>query len=264
MILFQEYIYSLEQTLREKLSISIKSHIDTLPPHIILREVFYYALYIVLKTVRISTEGIDMHLLLMALIGITTTQPAILDQTDEEWTAPGYNVIEEVSINPLDYGEPISWGENCNGPTASIGCQGFFVPTENGEKWRIIMLLKDKIVVLQEGEEAREILLTCSPRGIIYSRNGNYALIVGSVLDSSREAIYSIEAEFVDIDYDSSVGFSMQAGLDYDLDDKWFLNLDIKKLLLKTDVTVDTGEGILPVEVDINPLIIGVGVGMRF
>ncbi len=48
-----------------------------------------------------------MHLLLIALVGITTTQPAILDQTDEEWTAPGYNVIEEVSINPLDYGEPI-------------------------------------------------------------------------------------------------------------------------------------------------------------
>lgn len=43
------------------------------------------------------------------------------------------------------------------------------------------------------------------------------------------------------------------------------LNLyKLKKLLLKTDVSVDTGEGVLPVEVDIDPLIIGVGVGMKF
>jgi len=163
---------------------------------------YYILLYCDFENDTYSTEGIDMHLLLIALVGITTTQPAILDQTDEEWTAPGYNVVEEVSINPLDYGEPIGWGENCNGPTASIGCQGFFVPTENGEKWRIIMLLKDKLVVLQEDEEPRDITLTCSssPRGIIYSRNGKYALIMGPVLDGSREAIYSREAEFVDIE----------------------------------------------------------------
>jgi len=72
------------------------------------------------------------------------------------------------------------------------------------------------------------------------------------------------EGDVAGMDYENSVGFSFQGGLDYDLNDKWFLNLDIKKLLLKTDVAVDTGDGILPVEVDIDPLIIGVGVGVRF
>ncbi len=68
-----------------------------------------------------------------------------------------------------------------------------------------------------------------------------------------------------DMDYDNSFGFSFQAGLDYNLNEKWFLNLDIKKLLLKTDVDVNTdGSTVLPVEVDINPLIIGLGVGMKF
>ncbi len=141
-----------------------------------------------------------MYSLLIALVGITTTQPGILDQTDEEWTAPGYSIVEEVSINPLDYGEPVSWGENCNGPTASIGCQGFFIPTENGEKWRIIMLLKDKLVVLQEDEEVRDIPLTCNPRSVIYSRNGKYVLVLGSVLEGGRDAIYSMESEYVNID----------------------------------------------------------------
>ncbi|MCK5787356.1 MAG: hypothetical protein KAH54_12465 [Candidatus Sabulitectum sp.] len=141
-----------------------------------------------------------MSFLLIALLGITVTQPNILDQTDEEWTAPGYRVIEEVSINPLDYGEPISWGENCNGPTASIGCQAFFMPTEDGEKWRIVMLLKDKLVVLQEDEEPREIPLACSPTGIIYSRNGRFALVLGNCISGSRSAIYAIESEYVNID----------------------------------------------------------------
>lgn len=67
------------------------------------------------------------------------------------------------------------------------------------------------------------------------------------------------------IDYKNSFGFSLQAGLDYNLNDKWFLNLDVKKLLLSTDVTVNTtGTTIVPVEVDINPFIVGVGVGMKF
>ncbi|WP_372769835.1 OmpW family protein [Lutibacter sp.] len=72
------------------------------------------------------------------------------------------------------------------------------------------------------------------------------------------------EGDVVDMDYDDAVGFSMQGGLDFDLSDYWFLNLDLKKLLLKTDVKVDTGDGILPVKVDINPWIIGVGVGVKF
>lgn len=72
------------------------------------------------------------------------------------------------------------------------------------------------------------------------------------------------EGDVVDMDYDDAVGFSMQGGLDFDLNDYWFLNLDIKKLLLTTDVKVNIGDGIIPVEVDINPWIVGVGVGVKF
>lgn len=72
------------------------------------------------------------------------------------------------------------------------------------------------------------------------------------------------EGDVEGMDYENSFGFSLQTGIDYNLNDKWFLNLDIKKLFLSTDVEVDTGEGELPVEVDINPLVIGVGVGMKF
>lgn len=72
------------------------------------------------------------------------------------------------------------------------------------------------------------------------------------------------EGDVAGMDYENSFGFSLQAGLDYNLNDKWFLNLDIKKLFLSTDVDVDLGDATLPVEVDIDPLIIGLGVGMKF
>ncbi|OUS00741.1 OmpW family protein [Flavobacteriales bacterium 33_180_T64] len=66
-----------------------------------------------------------------------------------------------------------------------------------------------------------------------------------------------------DIDYDSSIGFSLQTGVDYSLNDKWFLNLDVKKLFLKTDVTINNDSS-NKAEVEINPLIIGFGVGLKF
>jgi len=72
------------------------------------------------------------------------------------------------------------------------------------------------------------------------------------------------EGDVAAMDYEDAVGFSMQGGLDFDLNDYWFLNVDVKKLLLKTDVKVDTGEDIIPVEVDLNPWIIGLGIGVKF
>ncbi|WP_298899053.1 OmpW family outer membrane protein [uncultured Psychroserpens sp.] len=66
-----------------------------------------------------------------------------------------------------------------------------------------------------------------------------------------------------DIDYENTIGFSLQAGLDYNLNDKWFLNLDVKKLFLNTDVTLNN-DASTEAKVDIDPLIIGFGVGMKF
>lgn len=68
----------------------------------------------------------------------------------------------------------------------------------------------------------------------------------------------------VDVTYKNSFGYAFQAGFDYDLDDTWFLNVDAKYIGLSTDVTVNAGVATVPANVDINPLLIGFGVGMRF
>lgn len=70
-----------------------------------------------------------------------------------------------------------------------------------------------------------------------------------------------------DVSYDNSVGFAFQGGFDYDLNEKWFLNFDAKYILLSTDVTVNATTALgatVGAEVDINPLIIGFGIGMKF
>lgn len=67
------------------------------------------------------------------------------------------------------------------------------------------------------------------------------------------------------ISYDNSIGFALQAGVDYALSERWFLNFDVKKVWINTDVTVDAGGlGIVTADVDINPWIIGIGFGWRY
>ncbi len=70
-----------------------------------------------------------------------------------------------------------------------------------------------------------------------------------------------------DVSYDNSFGVAFQTGFDYALNDTWFLNLDVKKIFLQTDATVNATSALgatVGADVDINPWIIGVGFGMKF
>ena len=69
--------------------------------------------------------------------------------------------------------------------------------------------------------------------------------------------------DVIDVTYEDGFGFAMQAGLDYDINDKWFINADIKYILLSSDVDVNVGAAILDTDVSLNPFLFGVGVGMR-
>lgn len=59
----------------------------------------------------------------------------------------------------------------------------------------------------------------------------------------------------------NSWGLAFQAGVDYKLDKHWSLNLDVKKLMIQSDVFAG-GAKISTVKVD--PWLVGMGVGYRF
>jgi outer membrane protein len=71
-----------------------------------------------------------------------------------------------------------------------------------------------------------------------------------------------------DVSYDNSFGYGFQLGFDLMLSKKFFINMDVKRLFLKTDVSVDATnlvpDLIVPAKVDINPYLVGFGVGMNF
>ena len=69
----------------------------------------------------------------------------------------------------------------------------------------------------------------------------------------------------VNVDYDDGFGFAFNVGFDYFLSEKNYLNVDIKKYILSTDVTVDAGAaGIATADVDLDPIAISIGYGWLF
>lgn len=80
---------------------------------------------------------------------------------------------------------------------------------------------------------------------------------------------YNVKSGAVaNVDYDNALGYAAQVGIDLNLTDKFFINVDAKRLFLKTDVTVDATNLVaglvVPAEVTIDPWLFGIGVGMRF
>jgi outer membrane protein len=80
---------------------------------------------------------------------------------------------------------------------------------------------------------------------------------------------YNVKSGAVaDVKYENSLGYAAQAGIDLNLTDSFFINIDAKRLFLNTDVTVDATNLVaglvVPAEVTIDPWLFGIGVGMRF
>jgi outer membrane protein len=58
-----------------------------------------------------------------------------------------------------------------------------------------------------------------------------------------------------------SIGAALQAGVDFRIDGKWSVNLDVKKVQIRSDVDIN---GVRASRVRIDPVLLGAGVGYRF
>tara|TARA_R110002049_G_scaffold254878_5_gene430371 strand:+ start:75 stop:737 length:663 start_codon:yes stop_codon:yes gene_type:complete len=65
----------------------------------------------------------------------------------------------------------------------------------------------------------------------------------------------------VKVKMEGSWGLAAQAGVDIAINDNWFVNLDVKYIDINTTAKFSNG---LSVDVDVNPVIWGLGVGRRF
>ncbi len=67
---------------------------------------------------------------------------------------------------------------------------------------------------------------------------------------------------FNNLDVDSGVGPALQAGFDYWINDHWGVNLDVKKIWLDVDASLNNGA--IKADVELDPWLIGAGVSYRF
>lgn len=68
-----------------------------------------------------------------------------------------------------------------------------------------------------------------------------------------------------DVKLDASFGWVAQFGADYDIGSNWFFNADVKYMDISTEASFTSGAlGNVDLDVDINPWVLGIGVGKRF
>ncbi|RMD89441.1 MAG: OmpW family protein [Alphaproteobacteria bacterium] len=65
-----------------------------------------------------------------------------------------------------------------------------------------------------------------------------------------------------DVNAKDTLGWALQAGVDYRLSGRWMFNVDVKRLFLDTKVKLNGGA--IDAKVNIDPWIVGVGFGYRF
>ena len=95
-----------------------------------------------------------------------------------------------------------------------------------------------------------------------FTPHGKFSPYVGAGLNYSLFYDEKPAAGFTDLDIDNGIGYAAQAGFDYWLNENWGLNLDVKKLFLNVDASLN--QGTVKADVDLDPWIVGVGVSYRF
>ena len=69
--------------------------------------------------------------------------------------------------------------------------------------------------------------------------------------------------EGTDLKLDASWGLAAQVGVDIDINDNWFVNLDLRKIQIESDWKVNGGE-VASGKAKINPIVYGVNIGYKF
>ena len=64
------------------------------------------------------------------------------------------------------------------------------------------------------------------------------------------------------VHYDNGWGYALQAGFDVAVAENWSVNVDVKKLFIDTSVAINGGA--VNASVDLDPWVVGLGVGYKF
>lgn len=82
----------------------------------------------------------------------------------------------------------------------------------------------------------------------------------------NEDASDGIEAAIGDtkVKLEDSFGYALQAGVDVQIDKNLFVNLDVKYVDIDTKAKLTTGDVVNRVKVSLDPVVLGIGIGMKF
>jgi outer membrane protein len=73
------------------------------------------------------------------------------------------------------------------------------------------------------------------------------------------------DAGYEELDLEGGAGVAAQVGINYQVDNRWYVNFDLRYLGASLDARLSTeDEDYPPVTLDIKPFVIGLGVGFRY
>lgn len=90
---------------------------------------------------------------------------------------------------------------------------------------------------------------------------GGISPYVGAGVNYTHFFSADAKGPFNSAKFSSSWGGALQAGVDVPLSGNWALNVDVKKIWIDTELTLD---GTTKVDAEINPWVVGLGVGYKF
>lgn len=93
-----------------------------------------------------------------------------------------------------------------------------------------------------------------------FTQFGGFKPYVGAGINYTRFSSVKLLGGAADVKR-SSWGGALQAGVDIPLNKQWSLNFDVKKVYIKTDVSLN---GANAGSFKINPVLVGIGLGYRF
>jgi len=98
----------------------------------------------------------------------------------------------------------------------------------------------------------------------------NYRPYIGAGINYTYFYSYDLSDDLAglgvtDVEFSNSFGFAGDLGIDIGVGGNWVLNFDVKYIMISTDADLKVGSDTLAtVEVDVDPWVYGIGIGVRF
>lgn len=115
------------------------------------------------------------------------------DAYTTDWTAPGVEIEEIASIDLLEYGETLLIPNNRYN-TPHLGCKLCFAERNGEILWRVVILYRDKVVMLQQDSDPVEVYPGYnSCRRASFSSDGRYVFVGADTgAEPDTEAAFSL------------------------------------------------------------------------